>query len=179
MLITFNSLLVCARSNDVRAQRTLLLILNLRYSNSHEFYHDFEKLTDEDLCDWIIPLAMQLNVPAVKVVRFGMLTERCRFWTEDFFDEETNEIVELERSETIDGETYFTRDEVLLHYIDGIIEQQLKTLPSQTLHELFVFLVLTSYKVIVPQHQDGFVFQFFWEIFFKYFSCNIFNYPIV
>lgn len=137
MLITFNSLLTCARLNDVKAQRTLLLILNLRYSNSHEFYHDFEKLTDEDLCDWIIPLAMLLDVPAVKVVRFGMLAERCRFWTEDFYDEETNEIVELERSETIDGETYFTRDEVLLHYIDGIIEQQLKTLPTRTLHELF------------------------------------------
>ena len=137
MIIIFDSLLQEARQNDVKAQRTLLLILNSRYSNSHEFYHDFEKLTDEDLCDWIIPLAMQLDVPALKVVRFGMLTERCRFWTEEFFDEDTNEIVEVERSETIDDKTYFTRDEVLLHIIDGTIEQQLKTMPTETLHELF------------------------------------------
>ena len=137
MINTFDTLLGESRQNDVKAQRTLLLILNSRYFNSHEFYHDFEKLTDEDLCDWIIPLAMQLDVPAVKVVRFGMLAERCRFWTEEFLDEDSNELVEFERSETIDGETYFTRDEVLLHLIDGMIEQQLTTLSTETLHELF------------------------------------------
>ena len=133
----FDSLLNDARSNNVKAQRTLLLILNSRYSNSHEFYHDFEKLTDDDLCDWIIPFAMQLDVHALKVVRFGMLAERCRFWTEEFLDEDTNELVEVERSETIDDETYFTRDEALLHLIDGMIEYQLKTMPTETLHELF------------------------------------------
>lgn len=133
----FDSLLNDARLNDVKAQRTLLLLLNSRYTSTYEFYNDFEKLTDEDLCHWIIPLALELDVPALKVVRFGMLKERCRFWTEEFLDEETNEMVEVKRSETIDNETYFTRNEALLHLIDGMIEHQLKTLSTETLHKLF------------------------------------------
>lgn len=121
-----------------------MLILNSHYPSPRQFYNDFEKFTDEDLCHWIIPLAMQFDVPAVKVVRFGMLTPRRRFWTEQFLDEETNEIVEIECSEIIDGETYFTRDEVLLRQIDGMIEYQLKSLPTGILHELFFDIELSE-----------------------------------
>lgn len=132
---TFDTLLDDARQNDVKAQRTLLLILNSHYSNKHEFYNDFGKLTDEDVCDWIIPLALLIYVPAVKVVRFGMITERRRFWVETLPDEDSNKLVDVERSEVIADETYFTLDKTLLGLIDGMIDHQ--TLPTETLHELF------------------------------------------
>ena len=137
MLLNFDALLYNARFNDVKAQMSIMLILNSCYPSCREFYNDFEKLTDEDLCHWIIPLALQLDAPAVKVLRFGMITERRRFLKEFFYDEDTKEMIEIERYETIEGETYFTLDEILLRRIDELIEHQLKTLPTVTLHELF------------------------------------------
>lgn len=118
----FGMLLKLSRTGDEESQKNLLWLLDKcgigRYCIEDKFCPTAE---DEH---WISALAENLYVPALKVYLEGTA---CTFkrWMEDFIDEETNEVVSVEREEIVEAEPLYNvaekkKQELVQKYFDYI-----------------------------------------------------------
>ena len=138
--VGFDTLLANARQGDMNAQKRVLILLASRNEccdKLSEFYDDIKKLTDDDT-QWISPLALELFIPAVKVIRYAMHVVPMRSYIGEMIDEDTNEIVKAELSEQLDEKTILESDEDLLKKINQLIEEKIEILPTGSLYELFL-----------------------------------------
>ncbi len=122
--------LEAARNGDREQQKAFLSSINYHHKNSLVI----NEMNDSDL-QWIAPLALELFTPAVDILVSGM-RYKYRHWEEDFLDEDTSEMVPVLRSELIEGETVFTRDDKLIDQMGKNILTSFSTLSNDELKDL-------------------------------------------
>ena len=135
-LETLKQQLEAARDGGREQQKAFLSSIN-DYSMNCVVRNE---MNDLDL-QWVVPLALELFTPAVDVLADGM-RQKCRYWEEDFFDEDTGETITIMRSDLLDGETVFTPDNELLDQIGKKVLASFNQLNNDELRDL-EFLCLT------------------------------------
>ena len=104
----FMRLLAEARDGNSVAQKRVMIVLNANYHKFDDVNSRFALMNDDDL-QWIRPLALSLYVPAVKVLHTGMMRS-----------------------------AFFTLDKDLLNEIDKRINEQIPTMSTGEMLELFL-----------------------------------------
>lgn len=137
--------LEAVRHGEREQQKAFLASINYH----HEESLVINEMNDSDL-QWIAPLALELFTPAVDVLVEGM-TFKYRHWEEFFLDEDTGEKVPVLRSESIEDETVFTRDEKLLYQIGKNILTSFSTLSNDELKDLMFWCVSPEVKSAIEE----------------------------
>lgn len=134
-----------ARNGGRKQQKAFLSSINHHSTNGIVI----NEMNDSDL-QWIAPLALELFTSAVHVLVEGM-TCKYHHWEENFLDEDTSEMVTVLRSESIEGETVFTRDEKLLGQIGKNILTSFSTLSNDELKDLMFWCVSPEVKDVIDE----------------------------